>query len=127
MRALIALLLHILLTSLLLAAGPASAQAHAHATAPQVAAAAVMASPNPAPAHIACDPHRNGAQGMATHGSTPRCKQACLALSAGFSAVLPMQAHALWLVDGASLHPDAHHALPAGRVVMPERRPPKAA
>jgi hypothetical protein len=81
----------------------------------------------PAAKFAACDSHRSPANPMATHGGTPRCKQACLALSAGFSAVLPVQTQVLRLADGPASKPEAFHAMPAGRVVMPERRPPRAA
>lgn len=127
MRALLALLLHTLLAALLFATGPARAHAHEHAGVPPVLGAAVVHDAGKASTHTACASHRIAVRSMAAHGSTPGCRQACLALSAGFSAVLPVQAHALRPADGASPRPDAHHALPTGRVVMPERRPPRAA
>lgn len=120
-------LLRILLTSLLLLAGATGVSVHSGGSTTAALAMVTTRGVHAPSAHIACDTHRTASIEMATHGNTPRCKQACLALSAGFSAVLPMQVPALRLADAASAHPDARHALPAGRVVMPERRPPKAA
>lgn len=126
MRPLFHLVLHALLAMLLLAAGSASAASHRHGAMQDATPVALAADARPAAPHAACDPHRHTGSAMATHGSTPRCRQACLALSAGFAAVLPVQVHALWLADGASARPDAQPTLPPGRVVMPERRPPRA-
>jgi hypothetical protein len=127
MRPLVDLLLHALLAVLLLAAGSTAAASPVHGPVQGATPSAQALHARPAAAHAACDTHRSPGHALVAHDGTQRCQRACRALSAGFSAVLPMPAHALWLGDGASPRPDARHALPTGRVVMPERRPPRAA
>ena len=82
MRPLFHLVLHALLAMLLLAAGSASAAVHKHGAMQDATPVALAAEARPAAPHAACDPHRHTGSAMATHGSTPRCRQACLALSA---------------------------------------------